>query len=72
MEKLLKEIKDDFYWVKRVISSEKNKCIHYDGLKNLTANFANKWKHISKKHPDLYHSYVNYLSLKLRYEFNDK
>jgi len=72
MGNLFEKIKADFYWVKKVISNKKNTCIHYDGLKNLTENFATKWKHISKKHPDLYHSYVNYLRLKLRYEFNDE
>jgi len=69
MENYLKEIKRDFEWVRKVIANENNRYIHYDGIKTLIRNFSLKWKHISKRHPDLYHSYVNYLSLKLRFEY---
>ena len=67
-----KEMKADFEWVRKVISSENNRCIHYDSLKRLINNFAKKWKPKSSYHPDLYFQYVNYLTLKLKFEYSDE
>lgn len=69
MEKYLEEITRDFEWLRKVITNENNLHFHYDGIKILIRNFSLKWKHISKRHPNLYHSYVNYLRLKLRFEY---
>lgn len=67
-----KNIKSDFNWVKKVLLDKNNKCIHYDSLKRLVENFSNKWIHIKSENPDLYWVYVNYLTLKLRFEFNEE
>ena len=65
-----KSINSDFNWVKKVLLNKKNKCIHYSSLKSLVENFSRKWSEYGTENPDLYWAYVNYLMLKLRFEFN--
>lgn len=66
------KMKDDFNWVRKIVSNKDNKCIHYDGLKNIIEAFAHKWADESISNHDLYWTYVNYLRLKLKFEFNEK
>ena len=73
---------DNLRWVSRsdnqinkLYDSHNNnpyKCIHYDGLKNIIEAFAHKWADESISNHDLYWTYVNYLRLKLKFEFNEK
>ena len=67
-----KSIKEDFNWAKKVLANKNNKCIHYDSLKRLVENFSRKWVNVKSENPDLYWAYVNYLRLKLRFEFNEE
>ena len=71
MTQELKLMKDDFIWVRKILSSKDNKCTHYNALKNLIEAFSYKWKVESERSPDIYWAYVNYLRLKLRFEFSD-
>lgn len=67
----LKQMKEDFEWVRRVIANENNRIIHYEAIKNLVGNFASKWKGKVNSSPDVYHQYVNYLKLKLKFEYHN-
>ena len=69
---MIPKMKKDFEWVRKIISNPTNQTAHYESLKRLIFLFSRKWSHVKNECPDLYWAYVNYLKLKLRFEFHEE
>lgn len=60
-------MKDDFNWVRRVITNSENKPIHIDALITISDLFKKKWAHYEndRKYRDTYLLYISYLRVTL-------
>ena len=69
---MIPKMKKDFEWVRKIISNPTNQTAHYESLKRLIFLFSRKWSNVKNECPDSYWAYVNYLKLKLRFEFHEE